>query len=208
MGSTRLCEKRGSAMARQDRCRVAAANAKGAPCRRRGPARGGGSGGRGGSIRRPSPTLRRFGRSSGRGRGAAGSRRRRGWSSWRMAPRATGPWRRTTSREAMALLPARTPEQAEAQREEAGYFRNNGARMRYARYRAAGYQIGSGVMEASCRTVVNRRFDQSGMFTPRTGGTGGRRRRMRWSPCGRRAFPPPSPISPTSVGLLTELPGK
>ena len=65
--------------------------------------------------------------------------------------------------EAIELLPARTPEQAETQREEGGFFRNNGARMSYAQYRAAGYQIGSGVMEASCRTVVNQRFDQSGM---------------------------------------------
>jgi hypothetical protein len=66
-------------------------------------------------------------------------------------------------REAIDLLPARTPEQAETQREEAVFFRNNGERMHYPRYRAAGYQIGSGVMEASCRTVVNQRFDQSGM---------------------------------------------
>jgi hypothetical protein len=35
--------------------------------------------------------------------------------------------------------------------------------MNYPQYRAAGYQIGSGVIEASCRTVVNQRFDQSGM---------------------------------------------
>jgi hypothetical protein len=66
-------------------------------------------------------------------------------------------------RESIELLPARTPEQEETQREEAVFFANNGARMQYAHYRAAGYQIGSGVMEASCRTVVNQRLDQSGM---------------------------------------------
>jgi hypothetical protein len=69
----------------------------------------------------------------------------------------------TAVREAIELLPARTPEQAETQREERVFFRHNAERMHYARYRAAGYQIGSGIMEASCRTVVNQRFDQSGM---------------------------------------------
>jgi hypothetical protein len=66
-------------------------------------------------------------------------------------------------REAIQLLPARTPEQQETQRAEDAFFANNGGRMDYARYRGAGYQIGSGVMEASCRTVVNQRLDQSGM---------------------------------------------
>jgi hypothetical protein len=65
--------------------------------------------------------------------------------------------------EAIDLLPPRTPEQVEAQRAETVFFRNNRGRMDYPRYRAAGYQIGSGIMEASCRTVVNQRFDQSGM---------------------------------------------
>lgn len=36
--------------------------------------------------------------------------------------------------------------------------------MRYATFRAAGYFIGSGVVEAGCRTVVGQRLKQSGMF--------------------------------------------
>jgi hypothetical protein len=65
--------------------------------------------------------------------------------------------------EAIGLLPPRTPEQAETQRAELVFFENNAKRMHYPQYRAAEYQIGSGVIEASCRTVVNQRFDQSGM---------------------------------------------
>lgn len=63
-------------------------------------------------------------------------------------------------------LPVRhqeTGEQAETRRREAEYFRNHQERMRYAYFRAEGYQIGTGVMEASCRTVVNQRLDCSGM---------------------------------------------
>ncbi len=53
--------------------------------------------------------------------------------------------------------------QAETRRREGEYFHNHRHRMRYAQFREEGYQIGSGVMEASCRTVVNQRLDQSGM---------------------------------------------
>ena len=63
-------------------------------------------------------------------------------------------------------LPVRSQEtkvQAETQRREAAYFRSNQERMRYREFREAGYQIGTGVMEASCRTVVNQRLDCSGM---------------------------------------------
>jgi hypothetical protein len=35
--------------------------------------------------------------------------------------------------------------------------------MRYRSYLAAGYQIGSGVMEAACKTVAHQRLDQAGM---------------------------------------------
>jgi len=36
--------------------------------------------------------------------------------------------------------------------------------MLYATFRAAGYFIGSGVIEAGCRTVIGARLKQSGMF--------------------------------------------
>lgn len=46
---------------------------------------------------------------------------------------------------------------------EAGYFEKNKERMRYADFRARGMFVGSGVLEAGCRTVVAQRLKQSGM---------------------------------------------
>lgn len=44
------------------------------------------------------------------------------------------------------------------------YFKKNRDRMRYATFRKAGYFVGSGVVEAGCKTVVGKRTKQSGMF--------------------------------------------
>jgi hypothetical protein len=44
-----------------------------------------------------------------------------------------------------------------------GYFENNAAQMRYAEFREADFFVGSGVVEAGCRTVVGERLKQSGM---------------------------------------------
>lgn len=63
----------------------------------------------------------------------------------------------------LPVLPRETEVQAGTRRREAEYFRTHQHRMRYPNFRLAGYQIGSGVMEASCRTVVNQRLDRSGM---------------------------------------------
>jgi hypothetical protein len=50
---------------------------------------------------------------------------------------------------------------------EADYFRSNAQRMRYPTFRAQGMQIGSGVAEAACKTVVSTRAKRSGMrWTP------------------------------------------
>ena len=54
--------------------------------------------------------------------------------------------------------------QAQAVEEELGYFARNIQRMQYGSFRAAGYFIGSGVVEAGCKTVVGARCKQSGMF--------------------------------------------
>ncbi len=52
-------------------------------------------------------------------------------------------------------------------REELGasltYFRNHKHQMNYARYRAKGWPIGSGVTEAACKTLVKQRLCASGM---------------------------------------------
>ena len=54
--------------------------------------------------------------------------------------------------------------QAQAVEEELGYFERNLPRMQYGSFRAAGYFIGSGVVEAGCKTVIGARCKQSGMF--------------------------------------------
>jgi hypothetical protein len=66
-------------------------------------------------------------------------------------------------REAIAALPTPSQEAEECREETYGYFARNAERMRYGTYLAAGYQIGSGVMEAACKRVVHQRLDQSGM---------------------------------------------
>lgn len=44
------------------------------------------------------------------------------------------------------------------------YFRNNRHRMRYDRFRAQGYQIGSGTIESGCKRVIGARLKQAGMI--------------------------------------------
>ena len=51
----------------------------------------------------------------------------------------------------------------EAHRQLAGYLRNNLHRTDYPVYTARGWQIGSGMIEASCKTVVGHRLKASGM---------------------------------------------
>lgn len=54
--------------------------------------------------------------------------------------------------------------QAEAVEEQLGYFVNNVERMKYRTFRRQGFFIGSGVIEAGCKTVIGSRCKQSGMF--------------------------------------------
>ena len=49
-------------------------------------------------------------------------------------------------------------------RTEADYFDNNKERMRYPGFRAQHLFIGSGVIEAGCKTIIGSRCKQSGMF--------------------------------------------
>jgi hypothetical protein len=53
--------------------------------------------------------------------------------------------------------------------EELGYFERNVERMQYGTFRAQGYFIGSGVVEAGCKTVIGARCKQSGMFWSKPG---------------------------------------
>lgn len=59
-------------------------------------------------------------------------------------------------------------------KEQAGkdiaYLEHNLERMSYGTFRKAGYFIGSGVIEAGCKTVVGKRMKASGMFWSEAGG--------------------------------------
>jgi hypothetical protein len=46
---------------------------------------------------------------------------------------------------------------------ELGYFLNNAPRMRYHWFRDRGLFVGSGVVEAGCKSVIGQRLKQSGM---------------------------------------------
>lgn len=56
---------------------------------------------------------------------------------------------------------------------ELAYFRKRKARMRYAELKSKGFMIGSGVVEAACKTLVSQRLKNSG---------------MRWSAAGAQAI--------------------
>jgi hypothetical protein len=63
---------------------------------------------------------------------------------------------------------AGTPQEA-AVEQALGYFVRNVSRMQYGTFRAAGWFIGSGVVEAGCKTVIGGRCIQSGMFWSKAG---------------------------------------
>lgn len=56
------------------------------------------------------------------------------------------------------------PELVKAIRIEAEYFDSNRDRMRYPEFRKKNLFVGSGVIEAGCKTVIGSRLKQSGMF--------------------------------------------
>ena len=56
------------------------------------------------------------------------------------------------------------PEVSEKIRTEADYFERNADRMRYPKFRRQHLFVGSGVIEAGCKTVIGSRCKQSGMF--------------------------------------------
>jgi hypothetical protein len=52
------------------------------------------------------------------------------------------------------------------------YFTNNQHRMRYAEAKSKNYPIGSGIVEASCKTLVGQRLKRAGMSWQHNGGQG------------------------------------
>lgn len=64
---------------------------------------------------------------------------------------------------AIRTLPASDLKVQDELRKEAEYFETNQLRMCYKYFRARGFFVGSGVVEAGCKTVIGQRLKQSGM---------------------------------------------
>ncbi len=64
---------------------------------------------------------------------------------------------------AIKRLRPKTEQAVQACRSSIGYFKQNKKRMRYDKFRAQGLFVGSGVIEAGCRSVIGQRLKQSGM---------------------------------------------
>ena len=65
---------------------------------------------------------------------------------------------------ALQSIDPANPEVAEKLRTEAEYFERNAERMRYPKFRSQHLFVGSGVIEAGCKTVIGSRLKRSGMF--------------------------------------------
>ncbi len=65
-------------------------------------------------------------------------------------------------RQASNQLPT-SPESKKSMLKQSCYFEHNAPQMRYAEYREKKFFVGSGVVEAGCRTVIGERLKQSGM---------------------------------------------
>jgi len=46
---------------------------------------------------------------------------------------------------------------------EINYFKENASRMQYSNFKERGLFVGSGVIEAGCKTIIGKRLKQSGM---------------------------------------------
>jgi hypothetical protein len=65
---------------------------------------------------------------------------------------------------ALRAIDSSHPEVADKIRVESGYFENNTERMRYPKFRNLHLFVGTGVIEAGCKTLIGSRCKQSGMF--------------------------------------------
>jgi hypothetical protein len=65
---------------------------------------------------------------------------------------------------ALRSIESTSAEVMEKIRTEADYFERNADRMRYQKFRRQHLFVGSGVIEAGCKTVIGSRLKQSGMF--------------------------------------------
>jgi hypothetical protein len=85
------------------------------------------------------------------------------WEQWAKTLKEQPDGLETVLQEARQGLPRRG-QRREAALKQIAYFESNTHRMRYAEYQARGLFIGSGVIEAGCKTVIGLRLKQSGMF--------------------------------------------
>ena len=65
---------------------------------------------------------------------------------------------------ALRAIASRNAEVVEKIRIEADYFETNTQRMRYPKFRSQHLFVGSGVIEAGCKSVIGSRLKLSGMF--------------------------------------------
>jgi len=89
---------------------------------------------------------------------------------WGQEAKAPKPWRDLLEdgdierlvHQAGKQLPA-SGQKKKAMHKQLNYFETNAPQMRYAEFRQRKYFVGSGVVEAGCRTVIGARLKQSGM---------------------------------------------
>jgi hypothetical protein len=94
-----------------------------------------------------------------------GKKRIRRWKRWLLKDKAADIIKQANREFASGL-------DTEKAQKEIGYLKNNLERMTYGTFRKAGYFIGSGVVEAGCKTVIGKRMKCSGMFWSEEGGQG------------------------------------
>ncbi len=90
-----------------------------------------------------------------------GSAEAKGWTAARSEELDAGEVEQVVA--ALGRLRPRQTEGQEAVRKARGYFETNTERMRYAHFRGQGLFVGSGVVEAGCKTIIGLRLKQSGM---------------------------------------------
>ena len=94
-----------------------------------------------------------------------GKKRIKRWKGWLLKGKAPELIKQARRELASALDTEKT-------QKEIAYLENNLERMRYGAFRQADYFIGSGVVEAGCKTVIGQRMKCSGMFWSEEGGQG------------------------------------
>jgi len=102
---------------------------------------------------------------AGNGLFGEGSAAAKGWVDERKAEL----WEGEVERVVNALQAAANEPKGEAAADEIHYFDTNKEKMRYKRFREAGYPIGSGTVESACKRLIGARLKQAGMCWTKKG---------------------------------------